>query len=86
MAKKPLKTVVFTLHDGSTVTAADTIENPAGSNALSMYDNKRQIVVQGENEVTKFDFAQVVKAVVTSEASDEYTRPDPYCPDEGESE
>lgn len=77
--KKALKTAVFTLHDGSTVTAADTAADPKGSMALGMYDAKDVIVVEGENNVTKFDFAQVIKVVVTTAQSENITKADPYC-------
>lgn len=77
--KKALKTVVFTLHDGSTVTAADTTDNAAGSEALGMYDAKGVIVVQGESNVTKFNYSQVVKAVITTAPSADITKADPYC-------
>lgn len=77
--KKALKTAVFTLHDGSTVTAADTVDEAKGSMALGMYDAKDVIVVEGENDVTKFDFAQVVKVVITTSQSEDITKADPYC-------
>lgn len=77
--KKALKTAVFTLHDGSTVTAADTAAAAVGSMALGMYDAKDVIVVPGENNVTKFDYAQVVKVVVTVAQSENITKEDPYC-------
>lgn len=77
--KKALKTVVFTLHDGSTVTAADTADKAIGSEALGMYDAKGVIVVPGENNVTKFDYAQVIKAVITVAQSEDITKDDPYC-------
>ena len=77
--KKALKTAVFTLHDGSTVTAADTAEKALGSEAIGMYDAKGVIVVPGENNITKFDFDQVVKVVITTEQSEDITKEDPYC-------
>ena len=77
--KKALKTAVFTLHDGSTVTAADTAEKAIRSEALGMYDAKGVIVVPGENNITKFDFSQVVKVVVTTAQSEDITKKDPYC-------
>lgn len=77
--KKALKTAVFTLHDGSTVTAADTAEKAIGSEALGMYDAKGVIVVPGENNITKFDFSQVVKVVVTIAQSEDIKKEDPYC-------
>ena len=77
--KKALKTVVFTLHDASTVTAADTVEKALGSEALGMYDAKGVIVVPGENNITKFDFDQVVKVVITIAQSEDITKEDPYC-------
>lgn len=82
--KKALKTVVFTLHDASTVTAADTVDKAIGSEALGMYDAKGVIVVPGENNITKFDYSQVVKAVITIAASEDITRVDPYCGESGE--
>lgn len=77
--KKALKTAVFTLHDASTVTAADTVDNAIGSEALGMYDAKGVIVVPGENNITKFHFSQVIKVVITTEQSEDITKEDPYC-------
>lgn len=77
--KKALKTAVFTLHDGSTVTAADTAEKALGSEAIGMYDAKGVIVVPGESNITKFDFSQVVKVVITTAQSEDITKEDPYC-------
>ncbi|MEE0896065.1 MAG: hypothetical protein U0L88_00340 [Acutalibacteraceae bacterium] len=76
--KKPLKTAVFTLHDASTVTAADTVENPIGSNAIDQYKHHSIIIVPGENNETMFDFDQVVKVVVTTAQSEDI--PKDYCP------
>ena len=83
--KKALKTAVFTLHDGSTVTAADTVEASNGSAALAMYEAKKLIYVPGET-LTIFDFAQVVKVVVSVQASEDITKDDPYCAEESASE
>ena len=77
--KKALKTAVFTLHDGSTVTAADTAEKALGSEAIGMYDAKGVIVVPSASNITKFDFDQVVKVVITTEQSEDITKEDPYC-------
>mgnify|MGYP006923239578 CR=1 FL=1 len=74
---KPLKTAVFTLHDASTVTAADTADKPIGSTAISQYMDGGVIIVPGENNKTMFDFRQVVKVVVTTSTS-EVTKPDAY--------
>lgn len=74
---KPLKTAVFTLHDASTVTAADTASNPVGSTAISQYMGKGIIIVPGESNETMFDFDQVVKVVVTTSTS-QVTKPDAY--------
>lgn len=84
--KKALKTVVFTLHDASTVTATDTVEASIGSAALAMYEKKDLIYVPGESATTIFDFAQVIKAEVSVQASDEITKADPYCEEESASE
>lgn len=77
--KKPLKTVVFTLIDSSTVTAADTATNAIGSEALGMYHAGNLIVVPGESSTTEFYADQVVKAVITVAQSDDITKADPYC-------
>lgn len=82
--KKALKTVVFTLHDGSTVTAADTAEKALGSEALGMYNAGRMIVVPGAESTTQFHSSQVVKAVITTEQSADITKADPYCEESGE--
>lgn len=74
---KPLKTAVFTLHDASTVTAADTADKPIGSTAISQYVGKGIIIVPGESNETMFDFDQVVKVVVTTSTS-KVTKPDAY--------
>lgn len=83
---KPLKTAVFTLHDSSTVTAADTVANPIGTTALDLYKRHRIIIVPGENNETMFDFDQVVKVVVTTAPSEEITKADPYCEEESDAE
>lgn len=75
---KPLKSVVFTLVDASTVTAADTATSPIGSEALGMYLSGGMVTVPGET-ITYFDASQVVKAVVTVTQSDTITKADPYC-------
>ena len=75
---KPLKSVVFTLVDSSTVTAADTATDPIGSEALGMYLSDKMVTVPGET-ITYFDPSKVVKAVVTVTQSDSITKEDPYC-------
>lgn len=82
--KKALKTVVFTLHDGSTVTAADTAEAAIGSMALGMYHGGNLITVPGENNTTEFYADQVVKAVISVAESGEITKADPYCEETSE--
>ena len=80
--KKALKTAVFTLHDGSTVTAADTVDSAIGSEAIGMYDAKGVIVVPTAQNVTKFDYRQVIKVVITTAQSEDITKADPYCEEE----
>jgi len=75
---KPLKSVVFTLVDASTVTAADTATSPIGSEALGMYLSGEMVTVPGET-ITYFHPSQVVKAVVTVTQSGSITKADPYC-------
>ena len=78
---KPLKTVVFTLHDESTVTAADTATAQIGSNAFAQFTDKEQpiIVVPGESSTTYIPFHAIVKVVVTIAQSDSIDRDDPIC-------
>lgn len=82
--KKALKTVVFTLNDGSSVTAADTASNPLGSMALGAFHNEGLITIPGASNITEFYRDKVVKVVVTTTASDEITKADPYCAEEPE--
>lgn len=84
--KKALKTAVFTLHDGSTVTAADTVDSAIGSEAIGMYDKKDVIVVPTNANVTKFDYRQVIKVVITTAQSEDITKADPYCEEESNNE
>ena len=78
---KALKTVVFTLHDESTVTAADTATAQIGSNAFAQFMDKNQpiIVVPGADDTTYIPFHAVVKAVVSVADSDSITKNDPIC-------
>ena len=75
--KKPLKTVVFTLLDGSTVTAADTATAQIGSNAFAKFEAFETVVVAGAT-TTYIPFHAILKAVVTVAQSEDITKPDAY--------
>ena len=75
--KKSLKTLTITLVDGSTVTAADTVDAPIGSSALAQFEDFQTIVVPGESATTYIPFHAVLKIEVAVEESEEQTR-DPY--------
>lgn len=79
--KKTLKTVTFTLHDASTVVAADTADKSVGSNALLQFEAGKLVIIPGEANTTYIPSEMIVKAVVVSAQSDEITK-DPYGCDE----
>ena len=73
-----LVTAVFTLHDGSTVTAADTANSNIGTAALGQFKHEATIVVKGEENTTYIPFHAVIKVVVTETNSDS-TFTDDFC-------
>lgn len=78
-----LITAVFTLHDGSTVTAEDTATGNAGSSALGAFKAYKTATVKGENSTTLIPFHSVIKVVVTETTSEsEFT--DDFCGKVGE--
>lgn len=83
--KKSLKTVVFTLMDGSTtVTATDTDSAAVGSMALAQFDAKSTVVVVGDSGITKIPFHAIMKVEISVSEGEEQSR-DPYgCDEEGE--
>ena len=76
--KKSLKTLTITTSGGATITAADTVDAPIGSSALSQFENFQTMVIPGESGTTYVPFHAVDNIVVTVEESEEQTRPDPY--------
>ena len=64
-----LITVVFTLHDGTTVTAADTADSRVGTGAFRAFEGGRTVVIEGTENTTYIPFHAVIKAVVTKTAS-----------------
>ena len=77
---KPLRTIVVTTPMG-TYTIEDTIECPSASLALNALEHGENatVIVDGTPQVI---FANSVESIsVTETESDEYTRPDPVCPE-----
>lgn len=77
--QKPLLTIVIHTTNGSTFTVSDTVECGAASLALNAIQNGEPVIVpvDGDNYlVVAVDHVQI-----TTETSEEYTRPDPVCPD-----
>ena len=73
---KALKSVVFTLHDG-TVTVADTLTSQAGSNAFADFLAGRDIDANG----TYIPYGSVVKAVL-SKSTESASKSDAWCTEE----
>ena len=78
--KKALKSIAVKTLGGTTVSVADTATDPKASNALAEFEAfKTMHVVTGANETTLVPFHAVDSIVVTSSASDDITKDDPYC-------
>lgn len=78
--KKSLKTLTIKTAGGQAITAADTADNQAGSNALASFLDYKTMVITGENgAVTYVPFHAVDSVAVTIAQSDDITRKDPVC-------
>lgn len=78
--KKALKSIAVKTLGGTTVSVADTATEPKASNALAEFEVGRTMhIVTGANEVTMIPFHAVDSIVVTTSASDDITKDDPYC-------
>lgn len=78
--KKALKSIAVKTLGGTTVSVADTATEPKASNALAEFEAGRTMhIVTGANEVTMIPFHAVDSIVVTTSASDDITKDDPYC-------
>ena len=78
--KKALKSIAVKTLGGTTVSVADTATDPKASNALAEFEAfKTMHIVTGEGEVTMIPFHAVDSIVVTTTASDDITKDDPYC-------
>ena len=78
--KKALKSIAVKTLGGTTVSVADTATEPKASNALAEFEAERTMhIVTGEGEVTMIPFHAVDSIVVTTSASDDITKDDPYC-------
>lgn len=78
--KKALKTIAVKTLGGTTVTAADTVAKAIASNALAEFEMEQTMHIEtGEGQVTEIPFHAVDSIVVTTAASDDITKEDPYC-------
>lgn len=77
--QKKFKTVVFTLHDASTVTVTDTKESMIASAALAQFQHEETVKVVGAENVTYIPFHAIIKAVVTVTAQDITKGDDDFC-------
>lgn len=83
--KKALKTIEVKTLGGTTVTVADTATDPKASNALAEFEAfKTMHIPTGSGEMTLIPFHAVDSIVVTTAASDDITKADPYCEESGE--
>ena len=77
--KKALKSIAVKTLGGTTVSVADTATDPKASNALAEFEAfKTMHIVTGEGEVTMIPFHAVDSIVVTTTASGDITKDDPY--------
>lgn len=78
--KKALKTLAIKTLGGTTVNVADTATEAKASSALAEFEAFKTMHVQtGEGEVTLIPFHAVDSIVVTTAASEDITKADPYC-------
>lgn len=77
--KKMLKTVVFTLHDESTVTVADTATKSAATGAIAQFNAEGIVKVEGESNVTMIPYHAIIKAVVTEAETEIAKGDDDFC-------
>ena len=78
--KKALKSIAVKTLGGTTVSVADTATDPKASNALAEFEAfKTMHIVTGANETTLIPFHAVDSIVVTTTASGDITKDDPYC-------
>lgn len=85
--KKALKSLAIKTLGGTTVNVADTATEAKASAALAEFEAfKTMHVVTGEGEVTMIPFHAVDSIVVTTTASEDITKADPYCVEEQSSE
>lgn len=85
--KKALKSIEVKTLGGTTVSVSDTVDEAKASMALAEFNvMKTMHIITGENEVTMIPFHAVDSIVVTSQASDDITKADPYCKEDEASE
>ena len=78
--KKALKSIEVKTLGGTTVSVADTATETKASAPLAEFEaGKTMHIKTGENEMTYIPFHAVDSIVVTTTASDDITRQDPYC-------
>ena len=78
--KKALKSIAVKTLGGTTVSVADTATEAKASAAIAEFEAFKTMHIQtGANEVTLIPFHAVDSIVVTTSASDDITKDDPYC-------
>lgn len=77
--QKMLKTVVFTLHDKSEVTVADTAEKQLASSALAQFEAEKAVKVVGEDNTTLIPYHAIIKAVITETQTEIEKGEDAFC-------
>lgn len=79
--KKALKTINVYIHGiNDPVTVADTVSAPNASNAYAEFEaGYKMHLVTGEGKQTVVPYHAVIKVEVTTAASENITRNDPFC-------
>ena len=85
--KKALKSIEIKTLGGTTVSVADTVTEPKASAPLAEFEAfKTMHIISGVGEMTLIPFHAVDSIVVTTTASEDITKADPYCVEESGNE
>ena len=80
--KKPLKTIQVKAHGiDEKIEVADTTTETPASNAFSAFERGHKMVLDTQDGKVYVPYHSVEAVYVTQTASDDITRPDPYCKD-----
>jgi hypothetical protein len=83
--KKPLKTITVKVHGIDTaIEVADTVSAPNASNAVLEFEKGYKMHLVTDDGTVVVPYHAVEAVTITTAASDEITKSDPYCEESGE--